>query len=242
MKPTKNVNAQIDSSHQEQHDDRLKYLEEVSKKMEHRIVQDWRRSNRHSAIYDDRPLQPPAPGPASDMWSYGCVLCEVLTGRKLFQVGDKLSCVLRPAQLLEMKIGDTETLWNDLGHGEMFKVFKDLILHCISSDPDTRLSAEAALSHPVFLETPEPGVKDLFLLPSPHLQFSQFSNTVINTSSAGHDDTDHDTVLQNLKSECSAYGEISECSLANSGHAFVHFEEVSLRQTETAAAFHNSHI
>ena len=187
-------------------------------------------------------LAPARPGPASDMWSYGCVLCEVLTGRKLFQVGDKLSCVLRPAQLLEMKIGDTETLWTDLGHGEMFKVFKDLILHCISSDPDTRLSAEAALSHPVFLETPEPGVKDLFLLPSPHLQFSQFSNTVINTSSAGHDDTDHDTVLQNLKTECSAYGEISECSLANSGHAFVHFEEVSLRQTETAAAFHNSHI
>lgn len=54
--------------------------------METRIVQDWRRNNRHSAVYDDRPAQPPPPGTASDIWSYGCLLAEVLTGRKLFQV------------------------------------------------------------------------------------------------------------------------------------------------------------
>ena len=40
------------------------------------------------------------------------------------------------------------------------------------------------------------------------------------------DNPDHDIVLQDLKTQCSAYGEISECSLATSGHAFVHFEEV----------------
>ena len=76
-----------------------------------------RKTRRKSS---DMFLAPARPGPASDMWSYGCVLCEVLTGRKLFQVGDKLSCVLRPAQLLEMKIGDTETLWTDLGHDQLF--------------------------------------------------------------------------------------------------------------------------
>ena len=55
-------------------------------RMETKIVQDWRRNNRHSAIYDDRPAQPPPPGTAADIWSYGCLLAEVLTGRKLFQV------------------------------------------------------------------------------------------------------------------------------------------------------------
>ena len=61
-------------------------LEEVTMRMETKIVQDWRRNNRHSAIYDDRPAQPPPPGTAADIWSYGCLLAEVLTGRKLFQV------------------------------------------------------------------------------------------------------------------------------------------------------------
>lgn len=55
-------------------------------RMETRIVQDWRRNNRHSAVYDDRPAQPPPPGTPADIWSYGCLLAEALTGRKLFQV------------------------------------------------------------------------------------------------------------------------------------------------------------
>ena len=60
-------------------------------RMETRIVQDWRRNNRHSAVYDDRPTQPPPPGTPADIWSYGCLLAEVLTGRKLFQVWDLLN-------------------------------------------------------------------------------------------------------------------------------------------------------
>ena len=92
-------------------EERLRSLEEASQRMEQRIVQDWRRNNRHSAIYDDRPLQPPPPGPPADIWSYGCLLAEVMTGRKLFQSGDKLASVLRPSQLLEMKLGDTEAIW-----------------------------------------------------------------------------------------------------------------------------------
>ena len=102
----------------------MRYLEDASLRMEQKIVQDWRRNNRHSAIYDDRPLQPPPPGPPADIWSYGCLLAEVLTGRKLFQAGDKLAAVLRPSQLLEMKLGDTETVWAERGQAGMLKMLK----------------------------------------------------------------------------------------------------------------------
>ena len=102
----------------------MRYLEDASVRMEQRIVQDWRRNNRHSAIYDDRPLQPPPPGPPADIWSYGCLLAEVLTGRKLFQAGDKLAAVLRPSQLLEMKLGDTETVWAEHDLGDVLKMLK----------------------------------------------------------------------------------------------------------------------
>ena len=139
------------------------------------------------------------------------------------QVGDKLASVLRPAQMLEMKLGDTEIFWTERGHQKMFRLFKDLILQCVRTSPGERITAERALCHPVFLECPEPSMKDLFLLPSPHLQFSQFSTS----NSDKRDDDDHDDhILRDLKAECEAYGEISECSLASSGHAFVHFEEV----------------
>ena len=142
-------------------------------------------------------------------------------------MGDKLASVLRPAQLLEMKLGDTEILWTERGYQKMFRLFKDLILQCVRTTPGERITAERALCHPVFLECPEPGMKDLFLLPSPHLQFSQFSTS--NSNKRDDDDNDENTsnhILRELKTECEAYGEISECSLASSGHAFVHFEEV----------------
>ena len=105
-------------------EERLRSLEEASQRMEQRIVQDWRRNNRHSAIYDDRPSQPPPPGPPADIWSYGCLLAEVMTGRKLFQSGDKLASVLRPSQLLEMKLGDTETVWTEQGQAAAFAMLK----------------------------------------------------------------------------------------------------------------------
>ena len=47
-----------------------------------------------------------------------------MTGRKLFQAGDKLAAVLRPSQLLEMKLGDTETVWAEHGLTEALKMLK----------------------------------------------------------------------------------------------------------------------
>ena len=204
-------------------EERLRCLEEATQRIEQRIVQDWRRNNRHSAIYDDRPLQPPPPGPPADIWSYGCLLAEVMTGRKLFQSGDKLTSVLRPSQLLEMKLGDTESVWAERGQANMFRLLKDLILQCIKTDSRQRITAERALSHPLFLESPEPTMRDLFLLPSPHLQFSQFCQQDPDGESAEN----CQQILSDLALECSEYGEIRECTLTDGGgHAVIHFEEV----------------
>lgn len=91
-------------------------------------VQDWRKTRGKSlAPASARPgsiQQPPRPGPAADLWSLGCLLTEVTTGHKLFQAGDKLASVLRPAQLLEMKLGDTEAVWAAQGLGELFNQVK----------------------------------------------------------------------------------------------------------------------
>ena len=91
-------------------------------------VQDWRKTRGKSlAPASVRPgsiQQPPRPGPAADLWSLGCLLTEVTTGHKLFQAGDKLASVLRPAQLLEMKLGDTEAVWAAQGLGELFNQVK----------------------------------------------------------------------------------------------------------------------
>ena len=89
-------------------------------------VQDWRKTRGKSlAPASDKPgSQPPRPGPAADLWSMGCLLTEVATGHKLFQAGDKLASVLRPAQLLEMKLGDTEAVWAGRGLGALFSQLK----------------------------------------------------------------------------------------------------------------------
>jgi len=214
------TNKVIDSGHAVFNDENLQYLEEVTKKVEDKVVQDWRRSNRHSAIYDDRPKSPETPSTSSDIWSLGCLIAEALTGRKLFQTGDKMASVLRPAQLLEMKLGGTEVAWTKKGHKEMFSQIKELILMCISRDPITRINADEALNHPVFSQKPGPSMKDLYLLQSPRLQFSQFSNTDSNEPNKVCEE-----MLKDLRVECEAYGEITECKVAKGGHAFVHFQE-----------------
>ena len=54
------------------------------------------------------PPPPPMPKEKIDIWSFGCLLFEILTGTKLFRSGDRLVSVLRPLQLVEMRIGESE--------------------------------------------------------------------------------------------------------------------------------------
>ena len=129
--------------------------------------------------------------------------------------------MLRPSQLLEMKLGEAEAAWAKKGHKVLFSLMKDLILQCIRVDPEARITAEHALNHPVFLQHPGPSMKDLYLLQSPLHQFSQFSSpeTVEKNKIC-------EEMLKDLRVECEAYGEITECKVAKGGHAFVHFQEV----------------
>ena len=64
----------------------------------------------HAPKLEERKMRtsPMMPNEKADIWSFGCLLVEALTGRKMFSASDKMANVLRPLQLLEMRIGETE--------------------------------------------------------------------------------------------------------------------------------------
>ena len=62
------------------------------------------------------------PNEKADIWSFGCLLVEALTGRKMFSASDKMASVLRPLQLLEMKIGETECRYHALEDQDNCKI------------------------------------------------------------------------------------------------------------------------
>ena len=61
-------------------------------------------------------------------WSFGCLLAEVLSGTKMFSATDKMASVLKPHQLLEMRLGATEMQYDEKGHQTFFSDAKDLIM------------------------------------------------------------------------------------------------------------------
>ena len=69
----------------------------------------------HVAKLEERKTKPAPvmPNEKADIWSFGCLLVEALTGRKMFSASDKMASVLRPLQLLEMKIGETECRYHN---------------------------------------------------------------------------------------------------------------------------------
>ena len=162
--------------------------------------------------------------------SYVILQC-CLVGRLLYFApninsipGDKLASVLRPSQLLEMKVGEAEAAWAKQGQKELFILVKELILQCILVDRDTRITAAEALNHPVFLQHPShPTITDLYLLQSPLHQLSHFSNT-----ETKEENKICEEMLRDLRVECEDYGEISDCTVTDGGHAFVTFQEVGL--------------
>ena len=60
-------------------------------------------------------------------WSFGCLVAEVVSGTKMFSATDKMASVLRPHQLLEMRLGTTEMKYEEAGELTFFNDAKDLI-------------------------------------------------------------------------------------------------------------------
>ena len=78
-----------------------------------------------AAKLDEKKLRtfvPFMPNEKADIWSFGCLLVEALTGRKMFSASDKMASVLRPLQLLEMRIGETECRYHAMGDQEDGKI------------------------------------------------------------------------------------------------------------------------
>ena len=76
---------------------------------------------------DKQRRRPPSPNEKVDIWSFGCLLVEAISGRKMFSASDKMASVLRPLQLLEMRIGETEIKYHDASKQKFFADAKDLI-------------------------------------------------------------------------------------------------------------------
>ncbi|KAJ1919426.1 hypothetical protein H4219_002018 [Mycoemilia scoparia] len=119
---------------------------------------------------------------AIDMWSVGCIFAELVSGEPLFpgqgeidQIGKIFSLVGTP----------TETTWpgfNDLPNSNVFNFVRkpgtglrdkfrtltasgvDLLSQMLICDPKQRITAEEALQHPYFNESPLP--KDPSMLPT----------------------------------------------------------------------------
>ena len=119
---------------------------------------------------------------AADVWSVGCVMVELANGRMLFNTHDTIDHLHQIAtaigqMLLHIQQAVPEAAYNELFHfdgrlalhratrsavqcGKLKQYFHDkyhhkiydLVKKMLDWDPDTRISAEQALKHPLFKE------------------------------------------------------------------------------------------
>lgn len=166
--------------------------------------------------------RPIVPGMAADIWSFGCLLAEVLSGTKMFSATDKMASVLRPHQLLEMRMGTTEMRYEESGLLAFYKDAKDLIIKCLSEDPTSRIGAHDALNHSFFKDHDlMPTTKDMVLLPSHILQlYNVFKDEQYK------DPKEVEDAIRDIRETAEQYGKIMSMT-AKSGHAYIEFQEAS---------------
>lgn len=120
-------------------------------------------------------------GQAVDMWSVGCVMLEMLTGRNLFNGNDDFSMLQKIFYRIGNPNEETWPSWRDVGingsevklsdctlnlsatikqfHGDLYTptyAMMDLLRSLLSLNPNRRITASEALAHDWFQETPEP--------------------------------------------------------------------------------------
>ncbi|KAJ3813639.1 Pkinase-domain-containing protein [Lentinula aff. lateritia] len=117
---------------------------------------------------------------AVDMWSVGCILAELLLKEPLFQAKNELELISMIFKLLgpptknswpgysSLPLAKTINLPSPHPHQfrQKFQYMTaagiDLLMSLLTYDPDQRISAEEALDHPYFTESPLPKHPDLF--------------------------------------------------------------------------------
>jgi len=166
--------------------------------------------------------RPIVPNMAVDMWSFGCLVAEVVSGTKMFSATDKMASVLRPHQLLEMRLGTTEMKYEEAGELTFFNDAKDLINKCLHEDPSCRIRANDALNHPFFKDHDlMPTTKDMVLLPSHILQlYNVFKDEKYK------DPKEVEDAIRDIRETAEQYGKIMSMT-AKSGHAYIEFQEAS---------------
>ncbi|KIY45401.1 Pkinase-domain-containing protein [Fistulina hepatica ATCC 64428] len=117
---------------------------------------------------------------AVDMWSVGCIFAELLHKEPLFQAKGELEML---SMIFKLLGPPTTNTWPDFMTLPLSKTISipspqppqfrqrfpylsssglDLLMSMLSYDPDMRITAEDALQHPYFSESPLPKHPDLF--------------------------------------------------------------------------------
>ncbi|EKM60944.1 uncharacterized protein PHACADRAFT_85120 [Phanerochaete carnosa HHB-10118-sp] len=117
---------------------------------------------------------------AVDMWSVGCIFAELLLKEPLFQAKNELELISMIFKLLGPPTGTT---WPEYSSLPLAKTMNlpapypsqlrqkfpyittaglDLLSQLLTYDPEQRITAEEALKHPYFSESPYPKHPDLF--------------------------------------------------------------------------------
>lgn len=117
---------------------------------------------------------------AVDMWSVGCIFAELLLKEPLFQAKGEIELLSMIFKLLgpptnnswpeysSLPLAKTITLPSPQPHQlrQRFQYMTaagiDLLMSLLTYDPERRISAEEALQHPYFTESPLPKHPDLF--------------------------------------------------------------------------------
>jgi len=117
---------------------------------------------------------------AVDMWSVGCIFAELLLKEPLFQAHGELELL---SMIFKLLGPPTKNSWPDYSSLPLAKTLSlpspqphqfrqkfqymttagiDLLMSLLTYDPERRISAEEALDHPYFTESPLPKHPDLF--------------------------------------------------------------------------------
>ncbi|KNZ73455.1 Serine/threonine-protein kinase ppk23 [Termitomyces sp. J132] len=100
---------------------------------------------------------------AIDMWSVGCIFAELLLKEPLFQAKGELELISMIFKLLGPPTQDSWPGYFLLPLAKTLTIAGiDLLMSLLTYDPERRITAEEALQHPYFTESPLPKHPDLF--------------------------------------------------------------------------------